>query len=129
MQLSDSLTPLHTIWERWPDTTLSSLGSISGRQDHSAPISRKRPARAFPKIMVSMMATTGSGLPGIATPKEGGCYPLEGEDKHHDVRLGDVMVSWPIGLYGGICLGWSSYDDSPERALAEVCGGNCCGLW
>jgi len=81
------ITSLHF----WPDNIL-------------APLCLARALRElFPKIIVSIMVTTGSGIPGIAMPEKGGhCYPLDDEDKHHDVRLGDVVVSRPIGLHGGV---------------------------
>ncbi|KAL4982402.1 hypothetical protein BDW68DRAFT_182596 [Aspergillus falconensis] len=55
----------------------------------------------FPKTTVSMIVSTGSGIPGIGIPKDSG-YSIGNEGEQHDIRLGDVVISSPVGLYGGV---------------------------
>ncbi|KAL4778109.1 hypothetical protein BJX76DRAFT_363045 [Aspergillus varians] len=61
----------------------------------------------FPRILVSMMVTTGSGVPGNG----------------RDIRLGDVVVSAPVGVYGGVAntsimYGAEVLDVLPQHANA-----------
>jgi hypothetical protein len=55
----------------------------------------------FPELRYTMVISTGIGLPGYGPLPHG--YPDGNETfVDHDIRLGDVVVSWPQGHYGGV---------------------------